>query len=266
MSTSHAALMWEMVPAYLRSKLLQDARLPPECDVGSLTRSQLMWIASSAECVMQDLMGALHIVPPLEYAAPAPVSSPSALAYWSRSSQLSRLHPWVERFGLTPQGCGGLRHNDTDLVVPICVDGAVVSVQVIQQNGVCRIWGGTLPRGGHHHIARPRAAITVLCVDLASALAVYQSVGMAQVYVCFAAKNIAPVAAAIKASGSVVVCADRGDLVAQEAAEKIGCGIARPEGIESRGWSSFSREVGEGAGRIAQRHILAAAKYVEAPS
>lgn len=202
----------------------------------------------------------------------------SARAFWERARPLNRLHPYIERKGLSPLGCIGLRQHDGLLVVPVLWSGRVISVQTITVDGAKRFWPGAPVKGGCCVIERQRPAVTALVEGLATGLAVFQAVRQARVIVAFDAGNLLPVVDAMRPTGSVVIAADNdwgtqakrgfnpGMEKARNAAELIGCGVASPEGIEGTDWADYLKEVGDGAARKAERLILAGARYVATPS
>lgn len=202
----------------------------------------------------------------------------SARAFWNNARPLNRPHPYIERKGLTPLGCAGLRQHDGLLVVPVLWKQSLISIQTITSDGIKRFWPGAPVKAGCYVIDRPRAAVTVLVEGLATGLAVFQAVRQARVMVAFDCGNLMPVVDLIRPRGSVCIFADNdhgteakrgfnpGREKASNAAELIGCGVAWPTGIEGTDAADFLREVGEGAARKLERHILAAARYVEAPS
>ncbi len=202
----------------------------------------------------------------------------SARAFWNNARPLNRPHPYLERKGLTPLGCAGLRQHDGLLVVPVLWKQSLISIQTITVDGVKRFWPGAPVKAGCYVIDRPRAAVTVLVEGLATGLAVFQAVRQARVMVAFDCGNLMPVVDLLRPTGSVCIFADNdhgteakrgfnpGREKAANAADLIGCGVAWPTGIEGTDAADYLREVGEGAARKLERHILAAARYVEAPS
>ena len=202
----------------------------------------------------------------------------SAREFWQRARPLNRPHPYLERKGLTPLGCIGLRQHDGLLVVPVHWRGHLMSVQTITAEGVKRFWPGAPVKAGSHEIQRKRPSITVLCEGLATGLAVFQALPLARVIVAFDAGNLLPVVQELKPSGSVVIAADNdhgtqarrgfnpGREKAANAAELIGCGVAWPEGIEGTDFADMLAEIGQGAHKKVERRILAGAKYVATPS
>lgn len=198
----------------------------------------------------------------------------SARAFWDRARPLNRLHPYIERKGLSALGCAGLRQHDGLLVVPVWHGDWIISIQTITADGTKRFWPGAPVKAGAVILDRPRAALTCVVEGLATGLAVYQSVKRARVVVAFDAGNLFPVVDRLKPSGSVVIAADNdhGTMArrgvnpgldkARNAAELIGCGVAYPQGIEGTDWADALREWGDGGGRRVERCVLAGARYV----
>lgn len=202
----------------------------------------------------------------------------SARAFWERARPLNRMHPYVERKGLSALGCAGLRQHDGLLVVPVWHGQWVISVQTINADGEKRFWPGAPVKAGACVIERPRAAVTAVVEGLATGLAVFQAVRQARVIVAFDAGNLFSVADRMRPSGSVVFCADNdwkthakrgvnpGIEKAVNAAELIGAGVTWPKGIEGTDFADFLKEVGEGAARKVERLILGQARYVAGAS
>lgn len=198
----------------------------------------------------------------------------SVRTFWNNARPLNRPHPYIERKGLTPQGCAGLRTQDELLVVPIALGDWIINVQTISPDGEKRFWPGAPVKAGTHLIDRPKSAMTVIVEGLATGLAVYQTVKHARVVVAFNAGNLLPAVEAVKPCGSVVIAADNdwktlarrgmnpGVEKARNAAELIGCGVAYPEGIEGSDWADALKEWGEPGARKVERQILAGARYV----
>jgi len=204
----------------------------------------------------------------------------SARAFWGRARPCTRLHSYLERKGLSALGTAGLREHDGLLVVPVVWRSRVISVQTIAADGTKRFWPGAPVKGGHYEIARPRAALTVVCEGLATGLAVYQCVRNARVIVAYDAGNLLHAVQELKPTGNVIVAGDNdhGTLArrgfnpgldkARNAAELIGAGVAYPEGIDGTDWCDALREYGPTGARRIERLILGASKYVprEAPA
>jgi len=198
----------------------------------------------------------------------------SAREFWARARPLNRLHPYLERKGLAPQGCQGLRQHDGLLVVPVWHGEWLVSVQTITAEGEKRFWPGAPVKAGACVLNRDRAAVTCVVEGLATGLAVFQSVRQARVIVAFDAGNLLPVIERMKPTGSVVLCADNdhgtqarrgvnpGLEKARNAAELIGAGVAFPQDIDGTDWADYLSEHGAQAARRIERLILAGARYV----
>ena len=132
----------------------------------------------------------------------------SARAFWQAARPLSLAHPYLSAKGLSPLGCSGLRTHDGLLVVPVMLGDSLVSVQTITVDGTKKFWPGAPVKSGSYIMARPRAALTVLCEGLATGVALFQSVRQATVVVCFDAGNLVKVAEFLRPTGSVVVFGD----------------------------------------------------------
>lgn len=197
-----------------------------------------------------------------------------ARAFWAKAKLLRGAHPYIERKGLSPLGCNGLRQHDGLLVVPVMWGDRLTSVQTIDAAGNKLFWPGAPVDAGAYVLRRPGAAVTVFAEGLSTALALFQAVRMASVVCCFNAGNILKVVQHLKPTGSVVLAADNdhgtlarrgfnpGIEAATRAAEHIGAGVAWPEGIEGTDFADYLAEHGEGAARKVERLILARAKYV----
>lgn len=200
----------------------------------------------------------------------------SAREFWHKARPLNRLHPYLERKGLTPQGCQFLRQHDGLLVVPVWHGDWLVSVQTITPDGTKRFWPGAPVKAGACVLARNNAAVTCVAEGLATGLAVYQAVRTARVIVAFDAGNLMPVLDRMRPTGSVVLCADNdhgtqvrrgtnpGLEKARNAAELIGAGVAYPTDLEGTDWADYLLEHGHQAARRVERLILAGARYVSA--
>jgi putative DNA primase/helicase len=200
-----------------------------------------------------------------------------ARVFWNNARPLNRIHPYIERKGLSALGCAGLRQRDELLVVPVLHSGGIISVQTISPDGAKRFWPGAPVKGGAYVLHRQRGALTCVCEGLATGLALYQCVRHASVIVAFDAGNLLAAVDRVRPSGAVVICADNdhktavrtginpGVEKARNAAELIECGVAYPTGIEGTDWADCIKEWGEGAHRRIERLILSQAKYVPEP-
>lgn len=195
-------------------------------------------------------------------------------AYWGRATPCTRLHPYLERKGLSALGTSGLREHDGHLVVPVWWRDRLISVQTIHPDGTKRFFAGCSVKGGSFSIARKGAAVTVLVEGLATGLALYQSVSAASVVVCFDAGNILHVVNLLRPTGSVCIFADNdhgtakrigrnpGIEAARNAAALIDCGVAWPDGIEGTDAADVLKEMGPGGSRTLQRLVHGGMRYV----
>lgn len=193
---------------------------------------------------------------------------------WEAARPMRKLHPYLERKGLSAMGCAGLREAGGLLVVPVMWGDSLVSIQTISADGEKKFYPGAPVKGGAHVMSRQHSALSAFCEGLATGLAVYQAVKQATVVVAFDAGNLLPVIQRMKPTGSVVLCADNdhgtqarrgfnpGREKAANAAELIGAGVAWPEGIEGTDWCDALAEYGQGAHKRIERRILSGARYV----
>lgn len=179
-----------------------------------------------------------------------------ARGYWRACKPLRLGHPYITNKLLTMQGCAGLRVDDEGwLIVPVEIDGAIVSLQRIAPDGTKRFWSGASVKGGCYVIGAPRATMTALVEGLATGLAVFQSLPSCQVIVAFDCGNMDQVAKRLQIAGLAVVAADNdhatearigknpGLVHGRAAAELIGCGIAWPTGIAGTDYADMLKEL-----------------------
>jgi putative DNA primase/helicase len=195
-------------------------------------------------------------------------------AYWQQSRPCTRLHPYLERKGLSAMGTVGLREHDGLLVVPVWWHDKLISVQTIHPDGTKRFFAGCSVKGGAFLMSRKGSAVTALVEGLATGLAVFQAVRHSSVVVAFDCGNLLPVTQTLGLRGSVVFAADNdwgtlakrgvnpGIQAATNAAELIGAGVAWPKDIEGTDMCDYLQEHGGGAHRKLERMIYSAAKYV----
>lgn len=191
-----------------------------------------------------------------------------AREHFATLPRLLGTHPYLEKKGLSPRGCGDCRIDGELLAVPMRVGPSLVSIQTIATDGTKRYRTGCPTSGASLSIYRPGGTVTCLVEGFATGLAVYQAVPQARVVVCFDAGNLVKVAAEIKVSGLTVVCADndwRSDVntgleKGKASAASIGCGIAYPTGIEGTDWADAMLEWG-GPSKI-RNAILREARHV----
>ena len=179
-----------------------------------------------------------------------------ARAYWHACKPLRHGHPYLDGKLLTMQGCAGLRVDDEGwLIVPVEIDGAIVSLQRIAPDGTKRFWSGASVKGGSYVVGGPRATMTALVEGLATGLAVYQSVPNCRVIVAFDCGNMDPVAQRLSIAGLAVVAADNdhateartgknpGLVHGRAAAELIGCGLSWPVDIVGTDYADMLHEL-----------------------
>jgi len=163
-------------------------------------------------------------------------------------------HPYLASHGLAMTGCFGLKIDAEGwIVVPVLLDGNLMSVQRISPDGDKRFWSGASVKAGSYAVERRHASVTVLCEGLATGLAIFEATPLARVLVAFDAGNMRRVP--VPRQGMVVVAADNdfrtalnigrnpGLEAATEAAEAIGCGVALPTGLRAGSdWCDFRME------------------------
>jgi phage/plasmid primase-like uncharacterized protein len=198
----------------------------------------------------------------------------AAREHWETLPILTDWHAYIERKGLSLQGCKGLRLHGDDLVIPMYRGGALVNLQTISMEGEKLYRKGCPVRGASFVLSRTRSAVTCYVEGFATGLAVFQSVPNSSVIVCFDAGNLLAVAEDAKPRGMAVVCADndwetqrdrgmnKGVENGTKAAERMGCGVAYPEGIRGTDWADALQEWGDaGRGRV-RMQIMRGAKLV----
>jgi len=174
--------------------------------------------------------------------------------HWHSLPPLTGGHPYLQAKGLSMQGCKDLRVDGAALVIPVYRNASLISLQTIAPDGTKKYRYGCPVKGGSFTLARSDAILTVLVEGFATGLAVYQSLPLARVIVCFDAGNMVKVAKHLNISGMTVVCADNdwqteqrtgsnpGMERARMAAQAIGCGIACPKGIQGTDWADALSE------------------------
>jgi putative DNA primase/helicase len=179
----------------------------------------------------------------------------AAQEYFAACRPLREGHPYLTKKHLDMAGCFGLRVEKAGwLVVPMYVNGQIISVQKISPEGEKLFWLGAPTRGAHYVIERRDAPLSVLCEGLATGLGIFAAVPTARVVVAFNAGNLARVAETLTWRGMVVVAADNdaateqrtgtnpGIKAAQDAAAILGCGVAIPSGIVGTDWLDYRNE------------------------
>lgn len=177
----------------------------------------------------------------------------AARVFYQNCKSLRGGHPYLDSHGLTMTGCLGLKIDaDGWLVVPVLLDGNLMSVQRISPAGDKRFWAAAPIKASSYLIERRGASVTVLVEGLATGLSIFAAVPPARIVVAFDAGNMSRVQ--IPRRGMVVVASDNdhgtqaklgynpGVEAATEAAEGIGCGVAVPTGMFGSDWCDWRNE------------------------
>lgn len=175
--------------------------------------------------------------------------------YWASCKPLRGGHPYLESHGLDMTGCSGLRvASDGWLVAPAINDGFLCSVQRISPDGIKRFWPGCSMAGASYVIRSSNhyPALTIACEGLATGLALFAACKSALVVVAFDAGNMAKLQFPVR--GLATVAADNdfetaerlgrnpGIDAAKAISERIGAGVAWPEGIAGTDWCDYRQE------------------------
>lgn len=165
----------------------------------------------------------------------------SARAFYEKCQPLKSGHPYLVNKGLDMTGCVGLKIDHREnLVVPMRLNGSLISVQRITKDGTKLFWSGATTNGTSYVIDRRDATITLVCEGLATGLTLFGCIPNCRVIVAFNAGNMPRAVVHHSINGLCAVCADNDDDTenrigknpgiegAERAAELIGCGIAVP--------------------------------------
>lgn len=165
----------------------------------------------------------------------------SARSFYESCKPLRSGHPYLMEKGLDMAGCDGLKIDHRgNLVVPMRLNGSLISVQRITEDGTKLFWSGATTNGTSYVIDRKGAAITLVCEGLATGLTLFGCFDNCRVIVAFNAGNLARSVAHHSIIGLCSVCADNdketekrigknpGVEGAQKAADTIGCEIVIP--------------------------------------
>lgn len=179
-----------------------------------------------------------------------------ARAYWKSCQSLRYGHPYLSDKLLTMQGCDRLRVDpDGWLIIPVEIDGNIISLQRIAPDGRKRFWSGASVKSGCYILSSARATMTAIVEGFATGLAIYQSVPNCRVIVAFNCSNMDAVAKRVSVGGLALVAADNdhgtesrigtnpGIMHGKAAAELIGCGIAWPDGIQGSDYADMFFEL-----------------------
>lgn len=125
-----------------------------------------------------------------------------AREFYSSCKPLLYGHDYLRAHGLDMTGCYGLKVDDEGwMVVPGYVRGRVVTVQRISPEGQKLFWKGAPSKGAYYPIERRGATVTVFCEGLATGLALYACLPLAQVITTFSTGNLVEVARRVAEDG-----------------------------------------------------------------
>jgi len=151
---------------------------------------------------------------------------------------------------LTVEGCAEIHLGpEGELVVPMRVNGRIVSTQQIWDDGTKKFFPGAPVKGAVHVLCRKESTVTIFCEGVATGMCIFAAVPEASVIVCFSAGNLIEVAKHAKPTGFTVVAADNDEETAtrmdgknpglaagQEAATLLKCGLAVPDDTLGSDW------------------------------
>lgn len=153
----------------------------------------------------------------------------------SEAAPASPEHPYLTRKRVGSYGL--YQTGDGRLIMPICLDGKVVSAQYIDGDGKKQFHGGGEVKGGYFVIGTtPPQSVVYIAEGYATAASVYEATGHSAV-VALNAGNLSAVATALReklpASCEIVIVADNdasgvGQKAAQEAASLCGGRVIIP--------------------------------------
>jgi len=93
--------------------------------------------------------------------------------YAHKCTPLLHGHPYLDKKGLDMSGCYGLKQDERgNLVVPMSLNGSLISLQRITPEGTKLFWSGATTNGTSYVIKRKKATITLVCEGLATGLTV----------------------------------------------------------------------------------------------
>lgn len=151
-------------------------------DVHRLVRAGLEgWYIECSETIAEDIAGALR-----RWFATTEEGVEGARAFFAACEPLHANHPFLMHYRLSMAGTQGLRTDAAGrVVVPCRRNGRIVSVQRINIRGDAWSWPATDLKGALHSFARRDSAVTIICRQLASALACFQAVSNSRVVLAF---------------------------------------------------------------------------------
>jgi putative DNA primase/helicase len=173
--------------------------------------------------------------------------------YWKTCVPLRGGHPYLGSHSLDMTGSAGLSvDGDGWLVVPAMKDRNLLSLQRISQDGQKRFWPNIPMSGASYVIDRRGATLTVIVEGLATGLAVFAACKQSRVIVAFDAGNMGKMQIPVR--GLATVASDNdlatferlgrnpGLEAATALSERLGAGLAVPEGIAGTDWCDWRNE------------------------
>ena len=159
----------------------------------------------------------------------------NAATIWQASEPASRDHPYLGRKGI---GSHGLRVHNGALVIPVCDDGKLQSLQFIEPDGSKKFLRDGRVKGSYYPIGLPEGRLCV-AEGFATAASIHESTGCASV-VAFDSGNLLAVAQKMRAKFpdiDLVICGDDdvehpeniGMKKAREAAQAVDALLAVPD-------------------------------------
>ena len=181
-----------------------------------------------------------------------------AASTWENSKPAPDDHPYLARKGIKAHGIR--MQEDGRLVVPVCKDRKIQSVQLIATDGDKKFLPGSRVKGGFYQLGKIQDAEAVcVCEGFATCATVREATGL-PVVIAFNSGNLELVAKAVRQKFPelpIVICADDdahtegnpGHTFAYKAARAIGAKVAipvfqapRPEGASD--FNDMARQVG----------------------
>jgi len=162
------------------------------------------------------------------------------------------LHPYFAKKRITMRGLRGLKKDSEGrIVVPMILNGNIVSCQTIDSEGEKRFFASAPTKGTSVVIDRPHATLSVFTEGLATGATLAEAIPDARVFIAFSAINLVEVAETMKVKGWRVVAADNdheteqrigknpGVVAGTKAATALKCGAAWPQEIRGTDWNDF---------------------------
>ena len=196
-----------------------------------------------------------------------------AAKLWGEAGMVRADHAYLAAKHIKPYGIRQLRDQ---LTVPVCIDDAMTSLQLIQPDGSKKFLTGGEIKGGYFFIGEPGGTICI-AEGYATGCSIHEATGNA-VAVAFNANNLEPVARALRIKfpeARLIVCADDdqytdgnpGLTKAQESAQAVGGLLAVPNftGCDRTTEPTDFNDLHRLMGADAIKQAIAAAQAVDIP-